>query len=100
MTTETVSIADRIEAAYERLEKAKEIVANGGVHPMIGQPDHFAVEASDGGVYTVNAACTCPDYEHRQHLNGRLCKHRLAVYLHLEAAEGADKSESKEELGW
>ena len=100
----TPSIVDKIEAVHERLQRARELFENGNVQPVIGMEAHFTVSSSEGkGTYLVNGECTCPDYEHRQYLNGRLCKHRLAVHLYLEAhpePADADVEQDKRDLGW
>ena len=98
----TPSIADRIEAVHERLQRARELFAQGNVQPVLGMEAHYTVTSSEGnGSYLVNTVCSCPDYEHRQYLNNRLCKHRLAVYLYMEAnPEPADAEQDKRDLGW
>ena len=100
MTTETTAtLTEKIEAVHERLGLARELLAQGNVKPVIGMTDHYVVSSSDGkGTYLVNDVCSCPDYEHRQYLNVRLCKHRLAVLLLLE--QTVDKDDESEDLGW
>ena len=102
MTTQTTATTtERIEAVHERLQRARELFEGGNVQPVIGMTDLYAVRSSEGnGTYLVNGNCTCSDYEYRQHLNGKLCKHRLAVLLYLEQKpEGMNEGES-EDLGW
>lgn len=79
------SVVDTIEALCERLQRARIIVAEGRVHPVLGATGHYIVESSTGrGFYLVNHDCTCPDAQHRAELNRGLCKHKLAVVLYQE----------------
>ena len=87
------SVIQKIEALHCRLEKAREIVAEGKVRPVLGMDEHFTVESSTGeGHYLVNATCSCPDATNRTELTKGLCKHRLAVLVYLEAQETAMKA--------
>lgn len=93
MTTPT--IVDKIEALHERLERARIIVADGKVSPVLGMDEHFTIASSTGdGSYLVNAACTCPDANdpRRKDLIRGICKHRLAAILYMEATtnEGSE----------
>jgi len=78
-----VTVVERIEAAYKRLEKARKLVADGKVHKLIGDGEGYAVEGSDGSrVYYVNGSCGCEDYR-RHTKDGKpwWCKHKLAVEI-------------------
>ncbi len=92
------STIERIEAQFDRLQKARDIVSNQGVHVMLGVDDEhagefggrqrtcFAVDSSTGkGKYFVNGSCGCPDAKERADLHEGWCKHRLAVQLGLTA---------------
>ncbi len=74
-----MTVIERIEAAYKRLEKAKEIVQAGKVHKVEGADGYWVVEGSNG-FYLVNGTCTCPDYRKRGKAI-KFCKHMLAVEL-------------------
>ena len=98
MTTPTCNPIARIDALFERLTKARQLVANGKVHPVYGMADHFIVEGADDK-YVVNGACVCPDATHRYELNKGLCKHRLAALVYAQAHTEAnpDGSSPKDE---
>lgn len=82
------SVIRKIEALHCRLERAREIVAEGKVQPVLGMPDHFTVESSTGnGHYLVNATCSCPDAANRSELTKGLCKNKLAVLVYQEIKE-------------
>jgi hypothetical protein len=82
-TTPQVSAIVRIEALYQRLTRAKELVAQGKVSPVYGLPEYFIVEGRDTR-YLVNGSCNCPDATHRAELLKGNCKHRLAAILYAE----------------
>ena len=84
MTTQTA--ISPIEALNVRLEKARSIVSEGKVHPIVGMEGHYAVECSrmDGSMYLVNGTCTCVDAQQRVDVHHGWCKHRLAVELYKE----------------
>ena len=81
-----VSPIQQIEALTQRLEKARQLVADGKVHPINGMEEHYAVQASTEGFYLVNESCTCPDAQQRDELHKGWCKHKLAVELVKEQA--------------
>ena len=98
---------EKIEAKFDRLQKAREIVAKQGVHVMLGVDEHtagefggrprtcFAVDSSTGsGKYFVNGSCSCPDARERADLHDGDCKHRLAVLLWLTADARTRRGES------
>ena len=98
MTTPTV--IEKIEALSQRLERAREIVADNKVKRVLGVEDHFTIESSTGsGTYLINGTCSCPDAKQRDDLTKGLCKHKLATLLYLEA-NPTPEGENKEELGW
>jgi predicted nucleic acid-binding Zn finger protein len=80
--TPTVSPIARIEALYDRLTRARTLVADNKVHPVYGMADHYIVEGKEAK-YLVNSACICPDSVNRPELKG-LCKHKLAVTIYAE----------------
>jgi hypothetical protein len=83
-TTPTVSPIQQIESLYQRLAKAREIVAAGKVHPIVGMTDHYTVESSKGNFYLVNGTCSCQDAQQRIDIHHGWCKHKLAVELYKE----------------
>ena len=101
------TIIERIEAQFERLQKAREIVAKQGVHVLLGVDEDttgdfggrpktcHAVDSSSGsGQYFVNGSCGCPDAKERADLHEGWCKHRLAVQLWLTADAKTRRGES------
>ncbi len=90
-----VSPVKQIEQLNQRLEKARQIVAEGKVNPIIGKDNHYTIEGCDG-FYLVNDTCSCPDAEHRNELHQGWCKHRLSVELYKEIQDEAKtKAEPK-----
>ena len=86
------NVIQKIEALHCRLEKAREIVSEGKVKPVLGMDDHFTVEASAGeGHYLVNDTCSCPDAANRSELTDGLCKHKLAVMVYQEAQQAGEQ---------
>lgn len=68
-----------------RLDRAVEIASKPGmIYNARCNAGEFDVRASSGtGWYHVNTkahSCTCPDSQ-----KGHVCKHRLAVWMHVEA---------------
>ena len=79
------SVIQKIEALHCRLERARVIVAQDKVKPVLGMDDHYTVESSaETGHYLVNSTCSCPDATNRTELTKGLCKHRLATLLYQE----------------
>ena len=80
------NVIEKIEALGERLERAKSLLAENHVHPVVGLTSHYIVESSSrDGYYLVNGNCSCPDSQHREELTARLCKHKLAAVMYEEA---------------
>ena len=76
----------QIEALSERLARARKILADGLVVPIIGMDSHYVVQSSDGnGLYLVNGKCSCPDSEYRSSVHSGWCKHFLSVELFKES---------------
>ena len=74
-------VIKRIEALYERLQKAKKLVEENKVRKVAGA-EAWVVENGRGEFYLVaNDSCTCPDFQNRRDLHGGWCKHRLAVEI-------------------
>ena len=92
------NVIEKIEALHQRLERAREIVAEGRVQPVLGMEEHYVIQSSTGqGYYMVNDTCTCPDARERSELTKGLCKHRLAALLYQEAqAEAMEAEETKQ----
>ena len=82
------NVIAKIEALHCRLQKARGIVADSRVKPVLGMPDHFVVESTTGeGHYLVNDTCSCPDAVNRSELTDGLCKHKLAVLVYQAVKE-------------
>jgi hypothetical protein len=93
--TPSISPVQQIEVLHQRLVKAREIVAAGKVHPIVGLEAHYTVEASKGGFYLVNGECTCPDAQERADIHWGWCKHKLAVELFKETPKAKTPEASK-----
>ena len=101
---DSVTIAEKIEAAHARLQRAREIVDRGEIWPIHKDDDRRFVAKSHSGqrngndhlkLYLVDSrSCTCADYRKLAEENGGWCKHRLARELVL--AEGS-KAEGREQ---
>jgi hypothetical protein len=83
-----VSPIARIEALYDRLTRARTLVADNKVHPVYGMADHYIVEGKEAK-YLINGSCICPDSMNRPELKG-LCKHKLAATIYQEQQALAD----------
>jgi hypothetical protein len=83
-----ISPIARIEALYDRLTRARTLVADNKVHPVYGMADHYIVEGKEAK-YLVNGSCICPDAVNRPELRG-LCKHKLAATIYAEQQAIAD----------
>ena len=82
----TISPAKQIEALYERLEWARELIAEGLVFPVLGKDGHFVVQVCNSNAcYLVNGECSCDDARLRTDLHRGWCRHMLAVSLYKEA---------------
>jgi hypothetical protein len=84
MTSSSLQISPvaRIEALYDRLTRARTLIADNKVHPVYGMVDHYIVEGKEAK-YLVNGNCICPDSVNRPELKG-LCKHKLAATIYQE----------------
>ena len=90
------NVIEKIEALHQRLEKARQIVTEGKVKPILGMPDHYTVESSTGeGHYLINSNCSCPDAQNRSELTKGLCKHKLAVLVYMETQAAATEAREK-----
>jgi hypothetical protein len=78
----------RIEALYDRLTRARTLVADNKVHPVYGMADHYIVQGKEAK-YLVNGSCICPDSVNRPEFKG-LCKHKLAATIYAEQQALAD----------
>jgi hypothetical protein len=81
--TPTISPVAQIEALYDRLSRARTLVADGKVSPVYGMAEHYIVEGSSAK-YLVNGECLCPDATNRTELLKGFCKHRFAALLYAE----------------
>ncbi len=94
-----VTTIQQIEGLSKRLEKARQIVTDGKVKPVLGMESHYVVESSNGdGFYFVNGECTCPDAGQRAEVHNGWCKHNLAVELYKACPE-QNKSEGQDQDG-
>jgi hypothetical protein len=91
-TVPTVSSISQIEALYDRLTRARTLIADNKVHPVYGMPDHYIVEGKVAR-YLVNGSCICPDSVNRPGLKG-LCKHKLAAIIYSEQADPPKAAEA------
>jgi predicted nucleic acid-binding Zn finger protein len=80
-----------IEALYDRLIRARTLIADNKVHPVYGMADHYLVEGKEAK-YLVNGSCICPDAVNRPELKG-LCKHKLAATIYAEQQAIADSTQ-------
>lgn len=87
--TPQVSAVVQIEALYDRLSKARTLVANGKVHRIYGMVNYYVVEGSNAR-YLVNGSCNCADATNRVELTKGLCKHRLATMVYAEQVAKAE----------
>jgi predicted nucleic acid-binding Zn finger protein len=94
--TPTVSPIAQIEALYDRLNKARTLVANDKVYPIYGIANYYVVEGSNAR-YLVNGSCNCPDATHRVELTKGLCKHRLAAMVYAEQQAKAETPQTAQD---
>ena len=80
----TISPVTQIEELSKRLERAREIVGQDRVSPVVGKDGQYVVQACKGGYYLVNGECTCRDAQYRSEVHKGWCKHMLAVELYKE----------------
>ena len=91
-----VTRIQQIEGLNERLDKAKQLVAEGKTRPVLGIESHYVVESTMGnGLYLVNEECTCPDAKYRVELHDGWCKHNLSVELLKDEQRVRDETLSK-----
>ena len=81
----TISPVAQIQELSKRLERARKIVGEGHVAPVLGKDGQYVVLACKGGYYLVNGECTCRDAQYRSEVHKGWCKHMLAVELYKEA---------------
>ena len=81
----TISAVIQIEELSKRLERAREIVSEERVSPVVGKDEQYVVLACKGGYYLVNGECTCRDAQYRSEVHKGWCKHMLAVDLYKES---------------
>ncbi len=88
----TVSPVTQIEELNKRLERARELVSEDRVAPVVGRDGHFVVQGTEGGYYLVNGGCTCQDARFRSEVHKGWCKHMLAVELYKESQPEVEPS--------
>ena len=80
----TISAVTQIEELSKRLDRAREIVGQDRLAPVVGKEGHYVVQACRGGYYLVNGECTCRDAQYRSKVHKGWCKHMLAVEVYKE----------------
>ena len=84
-----VSPVTQIESLYKRLEKARALVTDGRVHPVVGMDSHYVVQGNAGYYLVIcgheQCNCTCLDHQQRQDVHHGWCKHRIAVAVYQES---------------
>ena len=89
-----VSPVTQIESLYKRLEKARQLVTDGRVHPVVGMDGHFVVQGNAGYYLVIcgheQCNCTCPDHQQRQEVHHGWCKHRITVAVFQESQAQAE----------
>jgi hypothetical protein len=93
-STPTASPIAQIEALYDRLSRARTLVAGSKFHPVVNMPDLYVVEGS-AGFYIVNDTCCCNDAASRNDLIKGHCKHKLAALLYSEQQSQAENNTPK-----
>ena len=91
----TVSAVTQIEELSKRLDRAREIVEEGHVSPVVGKEGQYVVQACKGGYYLVNGQCTCQDAQYRSEVHKGWCKHMLAVELYKEAQPQGEPEDAR-----
>lgn len=101
-----MTIVAKIEAAAQRLERAREIVEHGAIWPIHQDDARRFVAKSHSGQHGENGVpklylvgpngCTCADYRKLAEENGGWCKHRLARELLLAEGSKAEGREKKD----
>jgi hypothetical protein len=95
-TAPALSPVAKIEALYDRLTRARTLIADNKVHPVYGMPDHYIVEGKETK-YLINGGCICPDARNRPELKG-LCKHKLAAVIYSEQVPKATPPQADRSL--
>ena len=88
----TVSAVTQIEELSKRLNRAREIVGQDRVAPVVGKDGQYVVQTPTG-YYLVNGECTCRDAQYRSEVHKGWCKHMLAVELYKEAQPQGEPQE-------
>ena len=81
----TMTPVKQIEELSKRLDRARQLVAEGKVEAIVGDSSHYVVRSDGGGLYMVNGKCTCEDARYRRDTHKGWCKHMLAVDLYKES---------------
>lgn len=78
----------QIESLNTRLEKARVIVAEGRIFPVLNKEGHYVVWANqENGYYVVDTEGCCTNGQQRVDLLDGYCEHRLAVDILNETHE-------------
>ena len=93
----TVSPVTQIEELNKRLERARELVAEGKVTRVMGRDEYYIVTGCKGS-YLVNGECTCGDAQYRSEVHKGWCKHMLAVELYKECKPQVEPRSLEEQL--
>ena len=71
----------QIEDIHQRLDRANESVASGGVHRIQMMKDYYTVAGDENGDFLVNKHCICAAARSRSSAVKGWCEHRMAVEL-------------------
>jgi len=93
-----ISRIQQIDTLNTRLEKARQIVTEGRIFPILNKAGHYVVQAPQGkGFYLVNSEGCCTDGQQHIDLLEGYCEHRMAVDVLNEAQEAVTVSTSQRE---
>ena len=92
----TISAVTQIEELSKRLDRAREIVGQDRVAPVVGKDGQYVIQACRGGYYLVNGECTCRDAQYRSEVHKGWCKHMLAVELYKESQAQEEPSQPED----
>ncbi len=90
----TIAPVKQIEELSKRLDRARQLVAEGKVEAIVGDSNHYVARSDGGGLYMVNGKCTCKDARYRWDTHKGWCKHMLAVELYKESQPQSEPPQS------
>lgn len=96
--SQKTSRVEQIESLNTRLEKARLIVSEGRIFPVLNREGDYVVRAvQENGFYVVSAEGCCTNGQQRIDLLEGYCEHRLAVNIFNEASEAESVLTSQSE---